>query len=167
MATTNKTTRAKTKGKTLHTRGKARALSGQDVRRDYIRSIGVNAKNTLDLVKHVEKGLSFTVVESLQQQMKLATKDMSQLLDIKLRTFLRRKEEGRLQPAESDRVLRTSRLFARATDLFNGNPDAARRWLMSPQRALDGAVPMEIARTEVGAREVEKIIGRLEQGVFT
>jgi putative toxin-antitoxin system antitoxin component (TIGR02293 family) len=169
MATTNKATTTKPKGKTVHPRGmgKARALSGQNPRRDYTKLIGLKAKNTLELVKHVENGLSFTVVESLQQQMKLATKDMSKLLDIKLRTFLRRKEEGRLQPAESDRVLRTSRLFARATDLFNGNPDAARRWLMSPQRALGGAVPMEIARTEVGAREIEKIIGRLEQGVFT
>jgi uncharacterized protein (DUF2384 family) len=38
---------------------------------------------------------------------------------------------------------------------------------MAPQRALGGAVPLEIAKTEVGAREVEQIIGRLEQGVFT
>ena len=127
----------------------------------------MDAKNTLDLVKHVERGLSFTVVEALQQQMKLPAKEMSRLLDIKLRTFLRRKEEGRLQPSESDRVLRTSRLFARATDLFDGNADAARDWLMSPQRALGGAVPVDIAKTEVGAREIENIIGRLEHGVFT
>jgi putative toxin-antitoxin system antitoxin component (TIGR02293 family) len=124
-------------------------------------------KNRLELVKLVERGLPFTAVEALQKQMNLTMKDMSQLLDIKLRTFLRRKNEGRLQPTESDRVLRTSRLFARATDLFEGNQDAARHWLMSPQRALGGAVPMKIARTEVGAREVEKIIGRLEHGVFT
>jgi uncharacterized protein (DUF2384 family) len=32
---------------------------------------------------------------------------------------------------------------------------------------LGGAIPLEIAKTEVGAREVEQIIGRLEQGVFT
>ena len=38
---------------------------------------------------------------------------------------------------------------------------------MTPQRALGGAIPLDIAKTEVGAREVEQIIGRLEQGVFT
>jgi uncharacterized protein (DUF2384 family) len=38
---------------------------------------------------------------------------------------------------------------------------------MSPQRALGGAVPVDIAKTEVGAREIENIIGRLEHGVFT
>ena len=168
MAATTKQSTRKVKTKSSLARDStASTTRDSKVRRDYTRLIGVKAKNTLDLVKHVERGLSFAVVEALQQQMKLPAKEMSRLLDIKLRTFLRRKEEGRLQPAESDRVLRTSRLFARATDLFDGNADAARHWLMSPQRALGGAVPMEIAKTEVGAREIENIIGRLEHGVFT
>jgi putative toxin-antitoxin system antitoxin component (TIGR02293 family) len=136
-------------------------------RYDYAKQIGLKVKTPVDLVKQVEKGLAFTAVEALQQEMDLATKEMAKLLDIKVRTLLRRKEAGRLQPAESDRVVRTSRLFARAKDLFAGNQEAARGWLTNPQRALGGAVPLEIAKTEVGAREVENIIGRLEQGVFT
>ena len=136
-------------------------------RHDYTKVIGIKVKDSIDLVKHVENGLAFTVVEALQQQMNLAAKEMARLLDIKFRTFLRRKEAGRLQPAESDRVLRTSRLFARAKDLFDGDQEAAREWLMTPQRALGGAIPLDIAKTEVGAREVEQIIGRLEHGVFT
>lgn len=169
MATTSKRATSRAKVKTVRPRGtgKALALGAPTSRHDYTKLIGLKAKNTLDLVKDVEKGLTFTVVESLQREMDLPAKEMASLLDIKLRTFLRRKDEGRLHPAESDRVLRTSRLFARATDLFDGNQEAARGWLMSPQRALGGAVPLDIARTEVGAREVEKIIGRLEQGIFT
>ena len=142
-------------------------LSSRSARHDYTEVIGIKVKNSVDLVKHVEAGLSFTAVEALQDQMKLASKEMAKLLDIKFRTFVRRKEAGRLQSAESDRVLRTSRLFARSKDLFDGDEQAARMWLMSPNRALGGATPLEIAKTEVGAREVEKIIGRLEHGVFT
>jgi hypothetical protein len=33
--------------------------------------------------------------------------------------------------------------------------------------ALGGAVPLAVARTELGALEVERLIGRLEHGVFT
>lgn len=169
MATTTTPTTTKKRQKAGHRREAAKALTPttRSARHDYARLIGVKVKNPVDLVRHVEKGLAFTAVEALQQQMDLAAKEMAQLLDIKFRTFLRRKEAGRLQPAESDRVLRTSRLFARAQDLFDGNQEAARAWLMTPQRALGGAVPLEIAKTEVGAREVEQIIGRLEQGVFT
>jgi putative toxin-antitoxin system antitoxin component (TIGR02293 family) len=169
MATTTRhtTTKAKQKIEPRRAAGKALTLAARTSRHDYAKLIGLNVKNRVDLVKHVEKGLAFTAVEALQQQMDLAAKEMAKLLDIKFRTFLRRKEAGRLQPAESDRVIRTSRLFARAKDLFEGNQTTARGWLMTPQRALGGAVPLEIAKTEVGAREVEKLIGRLEQGIFT
>jgi putative toxin-antitoxin system antitoxin component (TIGR02293 family) len=158
-----------TKTKTREERGRAagKTLTAPSSRHDYAKLIGVKVKNPVDLVKHVEKGLAFSAVEALQQQMDLATKEMASLLDIKFRTFLRRKEAGRLQPAESDRVIRTSRLFARAQDLFDGDQETARGWLKTPQRALGGAIPLEMAKTEVGAREVEQIIGRLEQGVFT
>ena len=113
------------------------------------------------------RGLQFNSVERLREQMDLSSKDMAELLQIKFRTFLRRKEEGRLRPDESDRLIRASRLFARAVDLFDGNAEAAKAWLLRAQRALGGAVPLEMARTELGAREVERVIGRLEHGVFT
>ena len=60
-----------------------------------------------------------------------------------------------------------SRVFARAIELFEGDDRAARRWLSAPQRALGGAVPLTLAKTEVGAREVERLVGRLEHGVFS
>jgi putative toxin-antitoxin system antitoxin component (TIGR02293 family) len=169
MATTSRHTTTKARQKIEPRRAARQALTSaaQAARHDYTKLIGIKVKTPVDLVKHVEEGLAFTAVEALQREMDLAAKEMAKLLDIKFRTFLRRKETGRLQPAESDRVLRTSRLFARAKDLFDGDQKSARGWLMKPQRALGGAVPLEIAKTEVGAREVEKLIGRLEQGIFT
>ena len=169
MARTARHTATKTRHEMRPRRaaGKAPTSTAPSSRHDYAKVLGVKVKNPVDLAKHVEKGLAFTAVEALQQQMDLAAKEMARLLDIKFRTFLRRKETGRLQPSESDRLIRASRLFARAQDLFDGNQEAARGWLMAPQRALGGAIPLEIAKTEVGAREVERIIGRLEHGVFT
>ena len=43
----------------------------------------------------------------------------------------------------------------------------ARKWLASPQAGLGGAVPLEYAETEVGAREVEDLLGRIEYGVYS
>ena len=45
--------------------------------------------------------------------------------------------------------------------------DNARQWLTSPQVGLGGAVPLEYAETEVGAREVEDLLGRIEFGVYS
>ena len=47
-----------------------------------------------------------------------------------------------------------------------GDAEAARGWLGKPQKVLGGAVPWDLARTELGAREIETAIGRIEHGVF-
>ena len=68
-------------------------------------------------------------------------------------------------PRESDRLGRLARLFGRAHDLFEGDADAAREWLTTPQRALGNIVPLELGKTDIGATEVEILIGRLEYGI--
>lgn len=88
---------------------------------------------------------------------------LAELAQIPPRTLARRKEEGRLDPDESDRLLRASRVFGRALALFEGDVDAARTWLSAEQPALGGMAPLELATTDVGAREVENLIGRLER----
>ena len=73
---------------------------------------------------------------------------------------------GRLTPAESDRVMRYARLLGRAVEVLEGE-DAARRWLTRPQYGLGGAVPLDFAETEAGAREVENVLGRIDYGVYS
>ena len=89
------------------------------------------------------------------------------LVDIPRRTLARRKREGVFPPDESDRLFRAARLFARALELFDGNRDAASEWLTTAQPALGGSAPITLARTDFGTREVERLIGRLEHGVFS
>ena len=80
------------------------------------------------------------------------------------RTLSRRR--GRLRPDESDRLFRACRVFEMASALFEGDVSAARDWLQAAQPGLSGTIPLEIISTDVGAREVEDLIGRLEHGVF-
>jgi putative toxin-antitoxin system antitoxin component (TIGR02293 family) len=91
---------------------------------------------------------------------------VTELLDLPRRTLTRRKRDGRFLPDESDRLLRASRLFGKTLELFEGDREAATHWLTSPQIGLGGAVPMNLAKTELGTREIETLIGRLEHGVF-
>jgi putative toxin-antitoxin system antitoxin component (TIGR02293 family) len=133
----------------------------------YLLLLGLDPVDTPRLVERVEEGLSFGELERLRQNVGLSRNEMSELVQIRPRTLDRRKKEGRLHPDESDRLLRASRVFGRAIALFEGNAEGALRWLSSSQRALGGAVPLEMARTEIGAREVEALIGRLEHGVFS
>jgi putative toxin-antitoxin system antitoxin component (TIGR02293 family) len=119
------------------------------------------------LVRLIRAGFPFSSVARLQEVTELSWNQISQFVGIPQRTLTRRQSEGRLQPDESDRVWRAASLFRKAVDLFEGDAEVARQWLVSPQAGLGGETPLDFASTEVGAREVENLIGRLEHGVFT
>lgn len=133
----------------------------------YVILLGMRLLETEELLREVQRGLPFRALERLGRNLELSMKAIAELTQIRNRTLHRRKEAGRLHPDESDRLLRVSRVFARAIELFEGDDRAARHWLSAPQRALGGATPLSLAKTELGALEVQRLIGRLEHGVFS
>jgi len=96
----------------------------------------------------------------------MSEEELAPLLGISRATLHRRKKVGRLEPPESERLVRFARLLARATAVLESEA-AAREWLKQPALAFLGESPLSFADTEVGAREVEALLGRLEYGVFT
>ena len=133
----------------------------------YARRIGVRANNTIDLIKKINQGLPFGTFEKLRTEIGLSSKELATIIQIAPRTLTRRKSARKFQPDESDRILRASRVYDKSLELFDGDREEARAWLTSPRQTFNGSSPLEFAITEVGAREVEDLIGRLERGVFT
>jgi putative toxin-antitoxin system antitoxin component (TIGR02293 family) len=83
------------------------------------------------------------------------------------RTLARRKQAGmRLSHDESGRAVRLARIAAMAERIF-GDPAKAHRWLRKPNRALDGAVPFELLRTETGAYSVEQTLHQIDFGMVS
>ena len=61
---------------------------------------------------------------------------------------------------------RVRRVGARAIETLGASKAA--HWMSTPCRALGGAVPRHLAaESEVGAREVERILGRIDHGVHS
>lgn len=127
--------------------------------------LGMEEVGTNELVQRVSEGFSYEVIENFRENVGLSAGEMADLVQINPRTLSRRKREGRLRTDESDRVLRLSRVYGRALDLFNGDLDKARHWLSTPKVALGGESPLDYSRVYVGAQEVVDLIGRIEHGV--
>ena len=66
----------------------------------------------------------------------------------------------------SERVYRLADLMARATDVLHSDEEA-KYWLKTPKKALGGETPLSLADTEIGAKEVKDLLGRIEHGVFS
>lgn len=56
-------------------------------------------------------------------------------------------------------------VLAAGMDLFKTEAAVA-SWLCEPARALGGRIPMEVAQTPKGAKEVAQILGAISHGVF-
>ena len=118
------------------------------------------------LIQAIRIGLPFGALGALQVGLDVPMEKLVPMLGISKATLHRRKAGGRRGRAESDRVVRFARLMGKAVEVMESEKNA-RQWLTAPQFGLGGAVPLEYAETEVGAREVEDLLGRIEQGVYS
>jgi len=130
-------------------------------------SLGLRATKTDELIQQVERGLSFQTLQSLASVTGLPIRDLASFLGIPERTLARRNAAGKLAPDESERLLRIATVFEKAVGLFEGDVRAAVSWLTAPKKVFGGRTPLAYARKELGAREVEALVGRLEHGVFS
>ena len=128
-------------------------------------SLGLAFNSTEDIIKTVQKGLDIASFNNLCRSFAVSENELAETVRIKFRTFARRKLSGRFQSEESEKIVRVGNLFDMAVRVL-GSIDEARAWFKAPKKALNYSTPLEYAGTEVGAREVENLIGRIEYGVF-
>jgi putative toxin-antitoxin system antitoxin component (TIGR02293 family) len=125
--------------------------------------LGRALRNDGDLLSAIREGFPQKVVVSVLNSAGLTLKELSATLDLSPRSLQRRRHQGRLARYESDRLYRLARIVALAKQ-YVGDAETANRWLKRPNRALGGAIPLELIDTEPGARAVENVLGRVAYG---
>jgi len=129
--------------------------------------LGRSIKNFAELAELIRKGLPSSSLLVLGAKLDLKSAALSEKLGIPQRTLTRRlSRHSRLTAAESDRTVRLARVYATAVEMI-GNTAKAAEWLRTPNRALGGQVPIDQLDTDLGAREVENILGRIAYGVYS
>ena len=116
-----------------------------------------------ELQTAIREGFPQKVVGSVMSSAGITLKELSAALDLSPRSLQRRRHSGRLARYESDRLYRLARIVA-LTKQYIGDEASATRWLKRPNRALGGQIPLEAIDTELGARAVENVLGRIAYG---
>lgn len=120
-----------------------------------------------DLAELVREGLPAGSVRLLAERLEMGSTALSRKLGIPQRTLTRRmSHRSRLTTAESDRTVRVARVYASAVEMI-GEEHKAVEWLQTENRALGGERPLDNLDTDVGAREVEDLLGRIAYGVYS
>lgn len=115
----------------------------------------------------VRTGLPFSAFKTLEGKLGITQNQLADFLSITNTTLARRRKEKRLNTEESDRLIRYARLLTQAQEMMEGDQAAASRWLNEPHPLLDDESPLEHAVTELGARDVEDLITRVQFGVYS
>ena len=127
-----------------------------------VAGIGLEVHSDADMAGAVAGGFSVSAIDALKQS-GLTDAEVGTLI-IKPRTLShRRANGGRLTVDESDRAARVARGLVFAERTF-ASREKAHRWLHRNLAALGGRTPMDLIRTDAGARVVEGLLARIAWG---
>ncbi len=125
-------------------------------------ALGTDVSSDADLARVVHHGIRLSVLDHVERA-GFSKQEIEHFI-IPARTLRHRKTKREpLTLDESDRVVRLTRIQALAEDVF-GDVDKANRWLREGLGILDGKSPLDVARTESGARVVEQILAKIDWG---
>ncbi|MCC5941365.1 MAG: DUF2384 domain-containing protein [Balneolaceae bacterium] len=112
----------------------------------------------------INKGLGTNILKLLQVRLDISNMELSSLLLISPRTLDRRRKESILPPDESERSYRIARLTDLGADVL-GSMEKASVWFKEPNYALGNQTPLDLMKTEPGARLVERTLRQIEHGI--
>ena len=130
------------------------------------RILGRKISSLEDLRHALKAGLPYRSLEAVAKEFAIGRGELSAVLHLPPRTIARRKKTATLPADESDRLFRLARVAAEAARVL-GSGEKAARWLHAPSRALGNQTPLSLLDTEIGVRQVEDLLGRIEHGVFS
>jgi putative toxin-antitoxin system antitoxin component (TIGR02293 family) len=128
-------------------------------------ALGLERASGLARMARAQSGLPVAAFDRFAKASGVSRAALARAIRVSLRTVQRRGEAGeRLDPASSERLVRLADLYARAADVI-GDDDLARQWMLTPRDVFEDRSPFELAGSELGAREVEDLLLRVEHGV--
>jgi putative toxin-antitoxin system antitoxin component (TIGR02293 family) len=123
-------------------------------------------RSDLDLAEAIHEGLSYQSLDHVLMSDDLEPNEAYELVGSRRTLMRKKKERTKLSPAESDRLARVVRIIARAEEAL-GDREKAHRWLRKANRALAGKRPLDLLDSDAGTRMVERILGRIEHGIYS
>lgn len=131
------------------------------------RALGAKPKTAADWQEVIERGMPVGSAEALKGSFAVPDGVLAELLGLSEKTLSRaRAAQRRLDPVASDRLFRVARIGALAIDVLEDEQRAI-SWLKRPQIGLGGRTPLALLTTDIGRDQVEKLLLRIEHGVYT
>jgi putative toxin-antitoxin system antitoxin component (TIGR02293 family) len=138
---------------------------GSRVSEDIWTSLKLPSRGT-ELFAHIHRGLPFTILDRIANELQVDRKSVTKAIQVSTAKLRNRAKAGRFNASESDRLIALVIVYQEAIALFEGDAEAANKWMDSPALGLDSKRPLQMLGTRVETAAVLDLIGRLERGVL-
>ena len=130
------------------------------------KSVPKAISSDMDLINLSRHGVRKSSLKSLAGYLGISMEKMSSLVHSSHRNIQRKDEDELLDTLKTGKVLELAAFIKRGIDVI-GTEDAFREWVHSPIIALGNRRPIDFLDTTFGIQMALKVLGRLEQGVFS
>lgn len=115
-------------------------------------------------LKHIQTGFPPNWVRAIRDAFKLSNDLLEALLNASMSTLERRqKQQQPLDSIASERLDRVAMIATQAADIFE-SPEKASRWMVTANATLGEQTPLHLCETEIGAKQVRRVLAALEYG---
>lgn len=112
----------------------------------------------------IKKGFPAQLFQAMRLTFNLQQEMVAALFNGSASTFERRiREDQSLDIVSSERLDRIATVSNLAHEVFE-DQDAAAKWMSAPNKALGGTAPILLCETEIGAKQVRRVLHALEWG---
>jgi putative toxin-antitoxin system antitoxin component (TIGR02293 family) len=126
----------------------------------------IRSKDIPRLIRRIEAGISYQLVQMLAHALRTSSTTIAGAIGLSQRTFQRHGlGNGILPRSAGEHAVRLMQLLERAIATFE-DEDMARSWLNEPNEILNDRTPIDYAGTGLGCDQVERLLARIEQGVY-
>lgn len=131
------------------------------------RMIKTPIRSDFDLLTIGLEGIPKSSIDELAVKLGISRKSLAEdVFDLSVKTFERKNPTDRLDKRTSSHALEIAKLLQHAYALFE-DEEKVKRWLNKENRALNGQKPVRLLGTLTGLTMVDKILIRIEEGVYT
>lgn len=112
----------------------------------------------------IKLGFPADLIQVVRLAFNLQDRHLETLLNASISTLeRRRREQKNLDPVASERLDRIATLSHLAEAILEA-PVTAAQWMSTPNKALGGTAPIMLCETEIGAKQVRRVLQALEWG---
>ncbi len=122
--------------------------------------------NEQEIIARSRQGVLRAEADQVAALVGLTDKEMATALGLSASYLHRLKTDKRISQDASERLLLLENLLQHALDTFEGKAATVLGWLRAPLRELDYQTPWQTLDTVTGYQLVDRVLGRIDHGIF-